>query len=67
MRGSDIAMCRDDACPSRTGCVRHAASGTRPNPHRQTYAAFHREPGDAECDHYVPQDEPHLPATEVGG
>ncbi|WP_158679929.1 hypothetical protein [Deinococcus sp. NW-56] len=36
----DMAMCEHPACPSRERCYRHAASGTRPGEHWQTYADF---------------------------
>ncbi len=50
----DIAMCLSPSCPSRARCERHADSGTRPNPYRQTYGGFGPEPGENRCEYFVP-------------
>ena len=33
----DITMCPSTTCAKRTECYRNAASGTEPNPYRQSY------------------------------
>lgn len=53
---ADIAMCLDNACPSRTHCARHADSGTRPNPRWQTYSGFSCPRDLIRCESYAPSD-----------
>ena len=36
---SGITMCDADECPLSIACYRHADSGTRPDPHYQSYWA----------------------------
>ena len=51
---SDLAMCQDNDCPSRSTCRRHKASGTVPNVQWQGYGAFRRIAHDAAyCSYYV--------------
>lgn len=51
----DIAMCLSETCPSRSLCHRHEASGTRPDPHRQTYTDFQHDPETGKCDDFWPK------------
>lgn len=48
----DISLCLSPACPARRDCLRHEASGTRPNPHRQTYGGFAPDER-GKCVHFV--------------
>lgn len=48
----DISMCLALTCPARRDCLRHEASGTRPNPDRQTYGGFAPDER-GKCDHFV--------------
>lgn len=49
----DISMCMSGNCPLRKQCYRNEASGTKPNPWRQSYAAFGLN-GQGPCLDYVP-------------
>lgn len=49
----DISMCLDADCPARHQCFRHEASGTKPNPYRQTVADFHHDET-GKCDSFWP-------------
>lgn len=42
----DIAMCKDDECPSQMKCNRYTAV---PSKYRQTYGDFRRSPGADFC------------------
>lgn len=62
----DIAMCKNTECPLRHTCYRSPASGTEPNPYRQSYGSYSpRWVGDSDhgdesgwvCDHYWPTKE----------
>ncbi len=56
----DISMCPSQDCPSRGGCYRNEASGTRPCEWRQSWIGFTwREVGDGAavlCDGYWPRE-----------
>jgi hypothetical protein len=56
-------MCNSTTCPLRTGCYRHAASGTVPNPAWQAYASFLWNGGDPAR----PACAYHWPLTTGGG
>ncbi len=54
-----ISMCPSEDCPARRDCYRNEASGTRPNPWRQTWSDWTwRQPTAAEslvdCEGYWP-------------
>lgn len=53
----DIAMCGNKDCPAKETCYRHEASGTKPNPHGQTYAIWQPTlKGEVlECEGYWPK------------
>ena len=46
----DIAMCVDEACPSRSSCYRFLATPSR----IQAVGWFLRKPDASRCDHYWP-------------
>ena len=46
----DIAMCRNQKCPSAHTCHRFMAI---PSPHRQAYAEFKPEEGEDRCKHFL--------------
>lgn len=50
----DISMCADDACPSRSKCYRHKASGTVPNLPWQAFGEHQRKPNDERCASFWP-------------
>lgn len=52
----DISMCANQTCPLAPSCYRHEASGTKPNPYRQAYAAFSwvKVEGKPTCEYYAP-------------
>lgn len=50
----DITMCTATTCPSRHICYRHAASGTKPTPYRQSMASFKYDAATGRCDVYSP-------------
>ncbi len=48
-------MCWNKDCPLASQCYRHEASGTKPNPYRQTYGDFDfaiNDEGEAECENF---------------
>jgi hypothetical protein len=47
---SDLSMCGDITCPSRGSCHRYCAM---PDPERQTYAGFLRDPEAQACDDFM--------------
>lgn len=52
----DISMCPSKTCELRETCYRNAASGTEPNPRRQSY--FSVPPAKADgCDYYWPRED----------
>lgn len=58
----DISMCAHRNCPLRHNCYRHADSGTKPNPYRQSYAVYTPtidEDGKVGCDDYWPRRDDH--------
>ena len=48
---ADIAMCKDDECPSRLKCYRYLAY---PEPDWQDYAFTNRGKGQKKCGYYLP-------------
>lgn len=40
----DISMCASRTCSQRTSCYRNEASGTVPNPYRQSFVLFDEGP-----------------------
>jgi hypothetical protein len=50
----DISMCASDTCHRRTECYRHAASGTEPNPYRQSYF-ISTQINEDKCEYFSPQ------------
>lgn len=47
-------MCANPTCPVRHNCYRHEASGTTPNPYRQSFFADEQRYGSNGCDYYAP-------------
>ena len=52
----DIAMCRDENCPSRLKCYRFVAT---PSKWLQSYGGFGRETGDEKCGSFWPVRDAH--------
>lgn len=52
----DFAMCLSSTCPARADCLRHAESGTRPHPTRQSYSGFKPDER-GKCDYHAPKGE----------
>ena len=53
---SDMAMCRNEICDQRKGCVRSPASGTKPHD-RQVWASFSKDDyprADGTCAYFWP-------------
>lgn len=50
----DIAMCADNACPSKERCIRW---NSRPSEFRQSYGQFGRAADAASCGYFWPDDE----------
>lgn len=46
---ADIAMCKDDECPSKSNCYRFLA---KPAEMLQTIGEFGRKPGESKCSYY---------------
>ena len=51
----DISMCPSTTCSRRTECYRNEASGTEPNPWRQSYFVS-TEMNEDDCKYFSPQD-----------
>jgi hypothetical protein len=52
----DIAMCKNNKCPSRKLCYRFDAT---PNAHRQSYGSFGPEGDEQACDSFIVIEEAH--------
>ncbi len=52
---ADITMCSREDCPLAEKCRRNPASGTRPNPHAQSWVVWPYEPGEG-CDAFYPME-----------
>ena len=61
---ANVTMCKDDECPSSSGCHRFLAVPSEPQP----YAVFDIPPGAFECASYIPKrdgDRQHLTQTRL--
>ena len=54
---NNFSMCVSHNCKLRTKCLRHAESGTKPNPARQSYGYFQPD----NCEYFIEKfDEPNV-------